>query len=305
MGNETSKARTRRLREGVFDRILIGRGMDIGCGDDPITPDCVRWDRDQGDAATLPGVAARSFDWVYSSHCLDDLPDPRAALRRWWEVLKPGGHLLLAVPDEDLYEQGLWPSRGNPDHRATFTIHKSRTWSPVGFNLADLLAELPNHQVLWIRTCDDGYDYSGGVWDRTHGPAEAGIEACVRKTSPPGPLSTRRGEGEMSSVPGLTAETGIEAGGAITFAPLRIYTGILGQIGDIVMFTATARRLKELYPEQRPHLRRQPEVPGSGRAGGGPSLRGPAVPDGLLLRAAHAGALSAMGAGLARGPPRG
>jgi ADP-heptose:LPS heptosyltransferase len=40
----------------------------------------------------------------------------------------------------------------------------------------------------------------------------------------------------------------IQEGGIASDAPLRIYTGILGQIGDIVMFTATARRLKELFP---------------------------------------------------------
>jgi ADP-heptose:LPS heptosyltransferase len=34
----------------------------------------------------------------------------------------------------------------------------------------------------------------------------------------------------------------------VSRAPLRIYTGILGQIGDIVMFTATVRRLRELFP---------------------------------------------------------
>lgn len=44
------------------------------------------------------------------------------------------------------------------------------------------------------------------------------------------------------------AETGIWPSGAVSLEPLRIYTGILGQIGDIVMFTATARRLKELFP---------------------------------------------------------
>ena len=36
--------------------------------------------------------------------------------------------------------------------------------------------------------------------------------------------------------------------GIVTDAPLRIYTGILGQIGDIVLFTPTVRRLKELFP---------------------------------------------------------
>jgi hypothetical protein len=36
--------------------------------------------------------------------------------------------------------------------------------------------------------------------------------------------------------------------GIVTTDPVRIYTGILGQIGDIVMFTASARRLRELFP---------------------------------------------------------
>jgi hypothetical protein len=40
----------------------------------------------------------------------------------------------------------------------------------------------------------------------------------------------------------------LESGVAST-APLKIYTGILGQIGDIVMFTPTVRRIKELFPQ--------------------------------------------------------
>jgi DNA-binding CsgD family transcriptional regulator len=181
MGRETSKALPRRVRDHYFDRYLVGAGIDIGCGDDPLTPDCLRWDRAEGDAATLPGLTPGSFDWVYSSHCLEDLPQPQPALARWWELLCPGGHLLLVVPDEDLYEQGQWPSRFNGDHRWTFTLHKSRSWSPVSLNLLDLVRELPSHHLLWARHCDDRYDYSGGVWDRTHGPAEAALEVMVRK----------------------------------------------------------------------------------------------------------------------------
>src|SRR5690349_13622680 len=30
--------------------------------------------------------------------------------------------------------------------------------------------------------------------------------------------------------------------------PLCVYTGVLGQIGDIIMFSATLRRLKQLFP---------------------------------------------------------
>ena len=181
MGKETSKAYPRRLRDGYFHTVLAGQGIDIGCGDDPVTADCRRWDRAHGDAAELPGVPAESFDWVYSSHCLEDQPNPWRALHRWWEVLKPGGRLLLVVPDEDLYEQGRWPSAFNGDHRWSFTIHKSRSWCEASINLTELLATLPGHEVRWIKRCDGGYDYGGGVWDRTHGPAEAAIEACVAK----------------------------------------------------------------------------------------------------------------------------
>jgi len=181
MGHETSKARARRQAAGYFDRYFTGRGLDIGCGDDPLTPDCLAWDRLHGDAQILPGLPPESFDWVYSSHCLEDLPDPRHALHRWWEVLRPGGHLCVVVPDEDLYEQGHWPSRFNRDHRWTFTLHKCRSWSPVSLNLLDLLAELPEHTLLLAHRCDQGYDYTGGVWDRTHGRAEACLEAVLRK----------------------------------------------------------------------------------------------------------------------------
>jgi ADP-heptose:LPS heptosyltransferase len=37
-------------------------------------------------------------------------------------------------------------------------------------------------------------------------------------------------------------------GGVVSTEPMSIYTGVLGQIGDIVMFTATVRRIKELFP---------------------------------------------------------
>jgi ADP-heptose:LPS heptosyltransferase len=39
--------------------------------------------------------------------------------------------------------------------------------------------------------------------------------------------------------------------GIVSTDPLRIYTGVLGQIGDIVMFTPTVRRIKQLFPQSR------------------------------------------------------
>ena len=53
MGQETGKARLRRLAEGYFEKYLVGDGIDIGCGDDPLTPYCLAWERAQGDAQIL------------------------------------------------------------------------------------------------------------------------------------------------------------------------------------------------------------------------------------------------------------
>src|SRR5213075_2184625 len=80
------------------------------------------------------------------------------AIAGWWSLVKPGGVLFLIVPDEDLYEQGFWPSRFNPDHKRTFTIAKHKSWSPVSINLLDLVRKLPEAEVVDMRLQDDGYE---------------------------------------------------------------------------------------------------------------------------------------------------
>ncbi len=50
-------------------------------------------------------------------------------MHHWLRVLKPGGHLVVTIPEEDLYEQGRFPSTFNLDHKWTFTIHKQKSWS--------------------------------------------------------------------------------------------------------------------------------------------------------------------------------
>ncbi|MBN8900334.1 MAG: class I SAM-dependent methyltransferase, partial [Rhodospirillales bacterium] len=142
----------RRAHDARFaTRYFRGNGIDVGGGLDSLAlcqelfPAIRRvfvYDREHGDAQTLANVAEASFDFLYSSHCLEHLPDPRAALAAWLRVVRSGGHLVIAVPDEDLYEQGRWPSAFNPDHRWTFTLYKSRSWAPVSLNLLDLVREV-------------------------------------------------------------------------------------------------------------------------------------------------------------------
>jgi predicted SAM-dependent methyltransferase len=58
-----------------------------------IAPDVV------ADAMRLPFPPA-SLDFVIASHVLEHLPFPLAALRHWYDMLRPGGVLLLKIPDK-------------------------------------------------------------------------------------------------------------------------------------------------------------------------------------------------------------
>jgi SAM-dependent methyltransferase len=168
----------------MFDRYFAGkRVLDIGCGDDKIVPTAEGWDLPQGDGQHLRGLADGSFDVVFSSHFIEHLRDPLEGLLNQWRVLKPGGHLIFLVPDEDLYEQGLWPSLFNTDHKHTYTIAKDVTWSPASKNIVDLVGHLPQHKVISMRMVDTGYDYVDlKVYDQTDvRKAEAAVEVIVRK----------------------------------------------------------------------------------------------------------------------------
>lgn len=131
---ECSKSIMRRLSEANFiNRYFRGDGIDIGGAPDPLAMYVelfplmrgVRvWDLNDGDGQTLEGVADAQYDFVHSSHCLEHLHDPEEGLRNWFRVLKPGGHMIITVPDEDLYEQGQFPSTFNGDHKWSFTISR-------------------------------------------------------------------------------------------------------------------------------------------------------------------------------------
>jgi SAM-dependent methyltransferase len=155
MADESSK--TRRLWGDLEASVLRGEGIDIGCGTDPVFPDVTQFDVAQGDANQVSRHVDRLFDFVYASHCLEHMVDPRLAIEEWWRLVKPGGVLFFIVPDEDLYEQGFWPSRFNADHKWTFTISKQASWSPVSINLFDLVRTLPGSEIVDIRLQDAGY----------------------------------------------------------------------------------------------------------------------------------------------------
>jgi len=156
--NEASK--TRNIMGSLENSVLTGDGIDIGCGPDPILPCVRRFDLEDGDANHVTRHVKEQFDFVFSSHCLEHMHDPRAALLEWWQLVKPGGHIYFIIPDEDLYEQGVFPSRFNADHKATFTISKAQSWSPKSINVLDLARSLPDGELISLTLHDHQYDRS-------------------------------------------------------------------------------------------------------------------------------------------------
>lgn len=192
---ECSKSIPRRNREPNFSRkYFCGNGVDIGGKPDPLVlyseffpfVQSIRtWDLEDGDAQFMAGVTDGAFDFAHSSHCLEHLADPYEGLRSWFRIIRPGGYLVVTVPDEDLYEQGVFPSTFNRDHKWTFTIDKTKSWSEKSINLMELLASLgPEARVEKIELLTDSYRFGLPRYDQTLTPVgECGIEFIVRKAT--------------------------------------------------------------------------------------------------------------------------
>ncbi|MEI7819984.1 MAG: methyltransferase domain-containing protein [Verrucomicrobiota bacterium] len=190
---ENSKALMRRLFDSRFaTRYFVGHGIDIGAGPDslrqyaeqfPGMRGCRDWDLKDGDAQLLATIADVSLDFAHSSHCLEHMRDPREALHHWLRVLKPGGYLVVMIPDEDMYEQGVFPSTFNPDHKWTFTMHKIRSWSRRSVNLMALLSEFADRaQTIKVEQLDATYRYGLVRCDQTCTPVgESALEFVMRK----------------------------------------------------------------------------------------------------------------------------
>lgn len=123
-GDETGKIRWELVQ---FTR---GLGYDIGCGPSKAFPHFIGIDNRKDvqmfgiamdpdltvpDACHLPMLASSHADFVYSSHTLEHIKDHEKALKEWWRILKPGGHLCLYLPHKDFYPN-IGVEGANPDH---------------------------------------------------------------------------------------------------------------------------------------------------------------------------------------------
>lgn len=111
-------------------------GIDIGFGGDKINRTAIGFDlptpytsvgADEqdgfGDAEMMP-YPAETFDYVYSSHLLEDYEDTEALLKEWMRILKVGGIMFLYLPIEEKYKAHCEATGQNYNlaHKANFTV---------------------------------------------------------------------------------------------------------------------------------------------------------------------------------------
>lgn len=151
LDNETTKIMARYGDQ--ISPFLQGYGVDFGCGLGPLPQAQVVVDgrqeayqelhdkhevhvRDINDGFEDWIHGGRQYDFVYSSHLLEHLLNPHLFLTQACAMLKPGGHLVLVLPDEDFY----WPighPYANPDHKWwSLSPDKLMRWAAAaGFEL--------------------------------------------------------------------------------------------------------------------------------------------------------------------------
>lgn len=167
--------------EFPWKSLFVGRGIDIGCGPDPLPfSDCVQFDEPQGDANRLHCFYDHgTFDYIHSSQSLEHMHNP-AVLWDWMLLLKRGGHAIVTVPSWELYEGMRWPSVYNPDHKSTWSMALRGSPAPHHVYVPKFVNSKPEFaKPLLARQLDTNYDYKKGVTiDQTQNETD-GVEPWI------------------------------------------------------------------------------------------------------------------------------
>ena len=156
-----------RKKNKHFEKYLNGKGIDIGSGNDALEIEngtIDTWDLQNGDAQYLKTIGDETYDFVYSSHCLEHMIDAEAALYNWSRVIKKDGYLFFVVPEYILYEKMEFPSAFNYDHKSSYSyyITKEKTKRSNHFHKDDVVQILKNldMEVLEVQLEDENYNYN-------------------------------------------------------------------------------------------------------------------------------------------------
>ena len=192
MGNETNKSYEYRVKKG-YGKFFQGKGLDIGCGKSPLSSEIftgitelIPYDNEDGqhenDGNACSNLEDNSFDFVYSSHCLEHMDDPHGAFRHWIRVCKSGGIIFTSVPHEIFYEKSTWPSPFAP-HESSWTLE----WEsdlPRSVNVLKFIEKLEQEglaEKILAETVLEDFSFRNFFQDQTTGLAICQIDFVVRK----------------------------------------------------------------------------------------------------------------------------
>lgn len=179
---ETSKSHQKRSDTNFYYKYMSGAGVDIGYRGNgltnpaPVLPTAIGIELDTPgyDGTNLP---LSNLDYVFSSHMLEHHPDPIAAIQAMHAAVKVGGHVVIIVPHQHLYEKKLnRPSRWNADHKTFYTPAKL-------LEHIEMALEANTYRVVHLRDNDDGFDYGIGPDKHSGGCYE--IEVVIKKIQKP------------------------------------------------------------------------------------------------------------------------
>jgi ubiquinone/menaquinone biosynthesis C-methylase UbiE len=158
---------TAKVRRWVLP-YCVGMGCDIGFGGDKVSKvNCHGIDfpqpytntgKDKVDIGVdvikneIP-VADNTYDYVYTSHLIEDFTDTKDALRKFIRILKNKGNLILVFPDQPVYavyckkmDVPMNPYHVHPDMGYAYMLKQ--------------LAELPGitYEILFSSNCEVDYN---------------------------------------------------------------------------------------------------------------------------------------------------
>lgn len=127
---------------GSIEHYLVGKTvLDLGCGASKVIPwavgvddwsehtnppahgDILRARIDPEDTSLEKLLNGKKFEVVFSSHALEHMRTPiLETIHHWLSFVKPGGNLILYLPDERHYKySSAAPAARNPAHKHFLT----------------------------------------------------------------------------------------------------------------------------------------------------------------------------------------
>jgi SAM-dependent methyltransferase len=188
--------------EIIGSYIRKGRALDVGCGRAfllnalkdrfdvtgiEIDPDSAAFAERELGIPVMQGEITDSdardgsFDLITFWHSLEHMPDPRAALKKAFALLKPKGFLIIAVPDIGSVQarvfRSYWYHLDVPRHLYHFSRGTlSRSIEDAGFSIVDTGSTLRSHNFA---------GYWRSFFNAVHAKHEMPGKSRIRKAMDP------------------------------------------------------------------------------------------------------------------------